>query len=375
MTFKWSCLTLMTICIFANKINVSVGDYIDKTTTVACRDSRLWPFLPTSIWNTPIGSGAIFHDPGIFRSPFPLPFNFFSDDDYFIVTTNNDPPTPWYDQGWWGDPDGEAHCNIIGKFVDNILFPVNLTVRDFGNNNAAALLQPDNHTIINTQPLYRCMPGSPVLSLLKQGVLAKDDIVWGNGTWGAHGGSGLSSIGGTIRLGELLPDTPPIRHAVKLQLDAVLYYYDQRPGYVWPALTCDGYAFDLNDSHHYGGKDKYLSPGALLAIPSNITIQLNTIPGRKLLFTLQNYGGYISDDTYGNRGTIGTEHGVTDEFQATYGYPFNSGPQGPGAAWYTDMLTLFQALHVVINNDKDTVGGGGIPLQPPPPPICPIAVQ
>ncbi len=159
-------------------------DYNNVPTTAACRDARKWPFLSTSIWNTPIGSDAVFHDPGIFRPPFPLPNDFFSDDDYFIVTSSNDPPTPWYNQGWWGSPSGEAHCNITGNFVRNISFPANLTVTMFGNNNAAALLQPDNHSIINTQPLYRCKPGLPVLSILNSEVEGKDDILWGNGTWG-----------------------------------------------------------------------------------------------------------------------------------------------------------------------------------------------
>jgi hypothetical protein len=371
MKFVWSWLNL--IMIFMGCLSIrGKYDYNNVPTTAACRDARKWPFLSTSIWNTPIGSGAVFHDPGIFRPPFPLPNHFFSDDDYFIVTSSDDPPTPWYNQGWFGSPYGEAHCNITGNFVRNISFPANLTVTMFNNDNAATLLQPDNHSIINTQPLYRCKPGSPVLSLLMSDVQGKDDIVWGNGTWGAHGGSALSSIGGTIRLGELLPNAPPIQHALKLQLFASTYYYDQRPGYVWPALHCDSYAFNPEDPAHYGGKDIYLSPGSLLAIPSNITVKVTTIPGQKLLFALQNYGGYLCDDTYFNRGTVGTEHGVTDEFQAAYGYAFGSGPTGPGAAWYADMLTLFQSLRVVINNSKSSIGGGGTPLQPPPPPICPI---
>ncbi len=366
MTIKFICSWLILTINFMGCLSVRrEADYIN---VAACRNARTWPFLSTSIWNTPIGSGAVFHDPGIFRPPFPLPDNFFSDDDYFIVTTNSDPLTPWYNQGWWGP---QSHCDIIGKLVGNISFPANLTVTQ-GGNNAAALLQPDNHTIINTQPLYRCKPGSPVLSLLNKGIEGKDGIVWSNGTWGAHGGSGLSSIGGTIRLGELLPNAPPIQHALKLQLFAFNYYYNKRPGYVWPALYCDGYAFNSNETKHYGGNDIYLSPGALLAIPSNITVKVTTVPGQKMLFALQNYGGYLCDDTYYNRGTVNTEHGVTDEFQAAYGYAFSSGRTGPGAAWYSDMLTLFQSLHVVINNRNNTVGGGGTPLQPPPPPICPI---
>jgi hypothetical protein len=362
-TWGWIVLSIM----FIGFVSVTTSD-ISKV--AACRDPRKWPFLSSSIWNTPIGTGAVFHDPGIFRPPFPLPNSFYSDDDYFIVTSENDPPTMWYNQGWWGG--SGSPCNITGEFVGFINFPANLTVTNHHNDNAAAILHPDNHTIINTQPLYRCNPGSPVLSLQFSGRIAKDDIVFGNGIWGAHGGSGLSSIGGTIRLGELLPDASPIQHALKLQLNAANYYYDQRPGYIWPAIQCDSYAFNPNNSHRYGGKDIYLSPGSLLAIPSNLTVNVTTVPGQKLLFTLKNYGGYLCDDTYFNRGTIGTEHGVTDEFEAAYGYPYNAVPSGPSVAWYTDLLTLFQSLRVVINNSNSTTGGGGTPLQPPPPPICPI---
>jgi hypothetical protein len=370
MKFIWSWLTLTII--FMECLSATGKDnYANVGARAACRDSRTWPFLSSSIWNTPIGSGAVFHDPGLFRAPFSLPYNFFSDDDYFIISTSDDPPTPWYNQGWWGTPGNKSQCNITGELVGNISFPANVTVIELGNN-AAALLQPDSHTIINTQPLYRCTPGSPVLSALMTDVGAKDDIVSSNGTWGAHGGSGLSSIGGTIRLGELLPDAPPIQHALKLQLYASDYYYNQSPGYVWPALKCDGYAFDPKYPGHYGGHDIYLSPGSLLAIPSNITVNVTTVPGQKLLFVLQNYGGYLCDDTYANRGTVNTEHGVTDEFQAAYGYAFNSVSTGPGAAWHADMLALFRSLHVVINNSNRTVGGGGTPLQPLPPPICPI---
>lgn len=343
----------------------------EKFARADCRDARTRPFLSTSIWNTAIGSNAIFHYPGIFRLPYPFPDSFFADTEYFIVTSENDPWTPWYNQGWWNNPSGEAHCNVTGKFVDNIRFPFNVTIRAFGNNNVAAFLLPDNHSIINTHPVYRCTPGSPVLSLLERGIEGNDDIVYGNGTWGAYGGSGLSSIGGTIRLGELLPDSPPIQHALKMQLFAKDYYYDQRPGFIWPALRCDGYAFNPNDSYRYGGQDKYLSPGSLFAIPSNSTVNLTTVPAKKLLSALQNYGAYLVADTYRNRGTFNAEHGVLDEFQAAYGYAFDTVSTGPGAAWFADLVNLFQALHIVINNSENTIGGGGIPLQPPQPPPCP----
>src|SRR5947199_350321 len=65
----------------------------------------------------------------------------------------------------------------------------------------------------------------------------------GTGNSGAHGGSMLSSLGGTIRLGELVPGGA-IRHALKVNLYGNDdYYYDgSTHGYRWPATTADGYA-------------------------------------------------------------------------------------------------------------------------------------
>ena len=53
---------------------------------------------------------------------------------------------------------------------------------------------------------------------------------------GAHGGSGLSAFGGTLRTHELAPGAPPIAHALKLELFAHQYYYggaDLQPKNSW----------------------------------------------------------------------------------------------------------------------------------------------
>ena len=39
----------------------------DHSSKVECRDRRLWPFASTSIWNTPIGSGAVYAEANIYR--------------------------------------------------------------------------------------------------------------------------------------------------------------------------------------------------------------------------------------------------------------------------------------------------------------------
>ncbi len=235
-----------------------------------------------------------------------------------------------------------------------------------------------------TQPLYRCNESSPILSLLDSahGLTS----VRGNGTWGGHGGSSLNAIGGTLRLGELLPNsTSPPLHALKLELFAHQYYFGQPSGatwntcYRWPALNCDGYALDCAGaagSYCYNGSNPLLTPGALLAIPltnlSYVTSNLATAPGRMLAWTLANYGGYLVDDTYADRATICVEHMFEQQFEDAWGYPFNAQQGGPGAEWMQDVFTIFRALFIVANNGADSIGGGGKPAQPVAPPPCPV---
>ena len=78
-------------------------------------------------------------------------------------------------------------------------------------------------TIVQSQPLYRCKPDAPILAL-RQYLVGKHTGIpinisieaGGYATMlGPHGGTGLSAIGGTIRLGELAP-TGSITHALKL---------------------------------------------------------------------------------------------------------------------------------------------------------------
>lgn len=86
------------------------------------------------------------------------------------------------------------------------------------------LLLPDNRTLVQMQPVYRCSPGAPLLAKFgnstdgcPQQFPNVTDIL-GDGALGSHGGSGLSGFGGSIRLGELKEGSPPIRHALKLEL-------------------------------------------------------------------------------------------------------------------------------------------------------------
>jgi hypothetical protein len=342
-----------------------------------CRNPLVSPFNTSSIWNTPLTDAAIYSPANLFSGVVPA-LGVFSDDDWFLVTTASSPVIPWYDQGHWNaTPD----CLQFpwAPLVGTIPWPSqDYTITQAGNN-ALALLLPDGDSLVLTQPAYRCNASAPLLSLHDRSKYGTGSLR-GLGNWGGHGGSALNAIGGSLRVGELLPGSPQPgpAHALKLQLWAKPYYYGTAHGankstcYHWPALVCDGYS---SDPALYGGANPLLTPGALLAIPLhslNATLAaLATAPARALAWTLAYYGGLLCDDTYADRATFNTEHGFTAAFEAEYGYPFSAQPgDARAAAWVSDVVTLFRALAIVSNNAEGTPGGGGRPLLPPLPPLC-----
>ena len=133
--------------------------------------------------------------------------------------------------------------------------------------------------------------------------------VFSDGALGSHGGSGLSGVGGTIRLRELLNSSAAINHALKIELQHQWYYgqtklqptnpYNGGRGqYVWPATGSDG-GSDKAPGGLYAGSDKNVVPGALLALPAAVahSVQTVTVVGTKIKQALVDYGAYIVDDT------------------------------------------------------------------------------
>ncbi len=109
--------------------------------------------------------------------------------------------------------------------------------------------------------------------------------------------------------------------------------------------------------------------GALLAIPQNLNLSslgLKTQAGQELAWTLQNYGGYVVNDSARSVFTIRTEEGsnsFTSQFQSEWGFPFETtGVSGSG--WADDIMAIISHLAVVTNNSSNSIGGGGTPLQP-----------
>ena len=171
------------------------------------------------------------------------PDSFHNDEDFLVLASESDPLTPWINTGNWnGSQDKCAipQCDpskstTNGCVTAHIHLPANWTTASDGNrskagqmNNAAmGVLLPDgvfgkNRTLVQMQPAYRCAPGSPLLARWGNDTdgcpqrFPNVSDIFGDGALGAHGGSGLSGFGGSVRAGELLPATGPIRHALKL---------------------------------------------------------------------------------------------------------------------------------------------------------------
>ena len=349
-----------------------------------CRDRFLWPFDASSIWNTAIGSNAVYVPAGLYSGAgpnFAPPANIHNDQDWVLRATAADPNVTWIDDS--GNFPGL--CTAKGKPAPITLpFPSAVVTDCVPNNNGAGVLMPDNVTLIQMQPLYVPKAGGPIIAWYHNG--APQPFPWevsilGDGALGAHGGSGLSSFGGAVRLGELLPGAPPIAHALKLEFWAHAYYFfnwssrEYKSCYTWPAVGCDSY-WDNTSGAGYNGTNPLVKPGALLAVPPPalpaLLAALATEPARRLAQALADYGAYIVDDTGSERGgaAVCMDAGVSDELKRVYGFsvriedPLTDGPL------YDDLVRVFRALAVVANNGPASIGGGGTPRAPPPPPIC-----
>ena len=322
------------------------------------RNPLLWPFASDSIWNTPIGSKAKYVDAQINTSPVLT-----TDVDHFYVLNDDDPGRSVIRYGGWGDRDsGTKDLGYDLNLPDELLIPD--AKRPHTPNNAVAFLMPDGENIAQFNATARSKLGGKLYGTAN----TPDANLYGSGELGGHGGSGMSSIGGTIRLGELTNDEP-IRHALKMNLWAEKYLsYASGPGggkgYRWPAIRSDSYA----NSQRYGGKVSALTMGGLLAIPPNVTpesLGLKSKPAIKMFHALQDYGAYVVDDTAWNAHAIETENGVQQEFAAEYGHRFGD----KNSQFFKDVMKMFTSLHVVANNGKNSVGGGGEPRVPVAPPI------
>lgn len=341
------------------------------------------PFARTSIWNIPIGTGAVYVPANLDPTPgsgpdfpeyAPMPHS----DDEHIILRPNAPLTDlrYSDAGWTG----QDRCVATGGVLAQVPIPTNYTVPHNDTNSMAVFLMPDGRTIVQSQPFARCNPGGYATSLLTFGPVD----LYGMGRRGAHGGSGLSAIGGSLRVGELRPDGQDKfdhgpRHALKINVYTALELFNcstEAECYRWPAYDADSGAVN-----YYGEKtnnqNQAMQMGALLAIPVWVdldSLNLQTEPARDLAWTLKYYGAYIVDSTGGPGIYFSTENGpggsFVQQFQNDWGFPFGQRIIHD-TPWVHDMQKIIDALYVVNNNGPNNKGGGGEPLQPLAPPISP----
>lgn len=333
------------------------------------RDPLLWPFSSTSIWNMPIGSNAEYVHAGLEQT------NSMTVDEDYIVMTPNEPLLPiYYSSAGWDR--SKSRCDYEGnrKLFEAPIpksWEVSPATWDGLTPNAGlAVLMPDGRTIKQAQPFAHCgtadEPGTAMFTFA-------DEDLYGDGIYGAHGGSGLSAVGGALRCHELTPTSGPIRHALKINLYGAknLYFDNQTGGFRWPATKADSYAGDPNSG--YGSK-RTTSPvkecrmGALLAIPAAMKIEdlgLKTEPAKILAQAFQDYGAYVVDDTAWDVNAIVVEWGpagrFTEEFEKNWGFKFNTDGSDE---WGQDLIKIYSNLHVVVNNTETSKGGGGTPRQP-----------
>jgi hypothetical protein len=326
------------------------------------------PFASNSIWNMPIGSNASYLPANLSPNP---GNNIYAkmpgiDDEKIILK----PTAPLVNinqsnAGWTG----KDRCVATGGLLLQVPMPTNYVVPNTNKNSSATFLLSDGRTIVQTQPLARCSAGAAGTAMVK---FANVDL-YGAGITGAHGGSGLSAIGGSIRLGELRPgsSTGP-RHALKVNVyakEALFKCTTRASCYRWPAVTSDSYAVGWYGTAK-GNFNTAMKMGALLAIPVTTSIAslgLETEPAKQLAWTLQNYGAYIVDDTYAAGFDLNVEDGPDgskrSEFKADWGFDMEQKVQG-NTPWMRDVQRIVKSLFVVNNNGATMVGGGGTPRQP-----------
>lgn len=339
------------------------------------RDPLLQPFSEKSIWNMPIGSKAVYTHAHLEPA---TEAGLTIDEDYIVLCPDESLIGIYENKAGWDRE--KDRCRKEGRLLFSAPIPESFIVsRDTWDgdtpNAGLAVLMPDGRTIKQTQPFAKC----GTTEATSQYVFSDTDI-YGDGLYGAHGGSGLSAIGGTLRIHELTPTSGPIKHALKINVFGRknIYYDNVTKGYRWPARAADAYAAD----HYY--KDRTFEivaacrMGALLAIPANQMIsdlKLETEPAKILAQALQDYGAYLVDDTGWNVYAFVTEWSpkgrFTDEFRRNWGFSFSE--QSLDIPWARDIARLFASLYIVDSNTVTTIGGGGEPRVPLAEPLAPLS--
>ena len=336
-----------------------------------CRDPLLWPFAQNSIWNQPIGSGATY-----VPANFVLPSEGYGPEENIIIMTPDAPQRTimMMNGNGWDNGSQANRCSGPGSELESG-YPKAPIPNDFttlnkisgGTPNAAAgIILPDKTTLIQNQPLSICSAGGTVYSRWPYDTL---NIKTSDGIRGAQGGAGMSSIGGAIRIHEMVAGGT-IPHALKTVIYGVDNIYFDRAnnkGWRWPAYKHDGGAEpgDCSGGNQYCGDNPNLLIGALLALPKDLDINslgLTATSSKMMAKAMQDYGMYVVDNSAWPHVGIALEYGPAGDGKAK----FNS----LGGFNRADLDKIFTRLQIVNNNSPTAIGGGGTPRTALAPDFC-----
>ncbi|GJD48640.1 hypothetical protein OPKNFCMD_1363 [Methylobacterium crusticola] len=297
------------------------------------------PFAPSSIWNTPIASGAAFQpasgaQTASIRRQAGVT-TWIGDNAMGIYQASaSDPLATWTYNTRAANADwtfGGATTN--GSF--RMRTPADLEFQT--SDGWAIIVSEDGRHYLETWLGARRGSGYHAEYLA-------GNVVTGDGTAdapGAHEGiraAGMSLMGGLVQKRDL--DALSIDHAVAMAISTTQAGSSRTP-YVWPATTADSF------SGSYSGS---VPLGSLFAIPRDVdlsTIGIRTAEGMALARAYQIYGGYVTDTA--GPGTIQmayVETGATSRQISNL---------------RTDMQAIRARLALVTNNTAATPGGGGAP--------------
>lgn len=337
------------------------------------RDPLTWPFPANSIWNMPIHKNAQYADAPIQPSS---QWGVAADENILILRPNAPLKTVYVTTAGW-DANltrcGTVETSKVHFGGTRVPIPDDFRTDPGYNgttpNQSAAILMPDGVTIKQTQPLHVCGFGGTVVSGgdTQYGAWSypDDNLKTGTGLRGAHGGAGMSSIGGTIRLGELRPGTT-FHHVLSLQVDGkyLAKNNDGSKGYRWPASAADS-----NVDWYYTGTNPQMEIGALMAIAPSFNINaLRTEPAKIIARALRDYGTYVVDttgwDVYQFAYEWGPDGRFTDQFKTDWGFDVDDASKpdcsdsSDSCLFSKDIADLMLGLKVIVNNASTTIGGG-----------------
>ncbi len=325
------------------------------------RDALLAPYASSSIWNTPLGDQASW----VAVTLQPALAGIRTEAVVILLDLQQATLSIQHsDAGWTGADRCPAHAPE--HFTARAPAPF-LVLEGPGVSGAPVVaLQDDQRSLRQGLPFARCTTSAPATVQFEEDA---GDLL-GDGIQGANGGSGLSALGGVLRLGELGPRTGPPRHALAIHVNDVSLYAAATKSdcFRWPASRGDAYCVGT-----YAGANPALRMGALLALPPGTALALRTEPAKLLAWTLGNYGAYVVNDagsaSYAFNVELSPQGWFVDEFESAWGFPFQT--TALGALWAQDIQDLFNALAVVDDNVAATPGGAGKRVQPLLPELSP----